>query len=207
MCEAEKKKESSCKGGAFYCVNLALRIVVLGLAVAAAALMATASQCTIFLYYGGPLHTITYKDFGPFVYLVVASSIGAFMEAIAIFLSICKIKKDGKPAKVLLPLIDAAVPALLYTATAAAFAAGNMSYCAVNGHRVGVCTTAAAGNFCNQVHIAMYVSLAAGVALLFAEIVKNWPAGDKKDCGSDGCLSDSDSDKSTPCRHGCHSKH
>jgi hypothetical protein len=66
MCEGEKKKDSS--SGALYCVNLALRIVVLGLAVAAAALMATASQCTIFLYYGGPLHTITYKDFGPFVY-------------------------------------------------------------------------------------------------------------------------------------------
>uniref|UniRef100_J3N9X6 CASP-like protein n=1 Tax=Oryza brachyantha TaxID=4533 RepID=J3N9X6_ORYBR len=197
MCESEKKKES-CKG-ALYCVNLALRIVVMGLAVAAAALMAT-----VFLYYGGPLHTITYKDFGPFVYLVVASSIGAFMEAIAIFLTVCK-KKDDEPAKVLLPLLDAAVPVLLYSATAAAFAAGDMSYCAV-GKRVGVCTTAAAGNFCNQVHIAMYVSLAAGVSVLFAEIVKNWPTGEKKkECGG-GCGSDSDSDKS-PCHHGCHSKH
>jgi hypothetical protein len=90
-------------------------------------------------------------------YLVVASSIGAFMEAIAIFLTICK-KKDGTPAKVLLPLLDAAVPVLLYSATAAAFAAGDMSYCAV-GKRGG------------------------------------------------GCGSDSDSDKSTPCHHGCHSKH
>uniref|UniRef100_A0A0E0MHQ5 CASP-like protein n=1 Tax=Oryza punctata TaxID=4537 RepID=A0A0E0MHQ5_ORYPU len=204
MCEGEKKKESS-SSGALYCVNLALRIVVLGLAVAAAALMATGSQCTIFLYYGGPLHTITYKDFGPFVYLVVASSIGAFMEAIAIFLTICK-KKDGTPAKVLLPLLDAAVPVLLYSATAAAFAAGDMSYCAV-GKRVGVCTTAAAGNFCNQVHISMYVSLAAGVALLVAEIVKHWPDSGKKKEGGGGCGSDSDSDKSSPCHHGCHSKH
>ncbi|KAF0897384.1 hypothetical protein E2562_036773 [Oryza meyeriana var. granulata] len=205
MCEGEKKKESSYKG-TLYGVNLALRIVVLGLAVAAAALMATASQCTIFLYYGGPLHTISYKDFGPFVYLVVASSIGAFMEAIAIFLTICK-KKDGTAAKVLLPLLDAAVPALLYSATAAAFATGEMSYCAVNGKRVGVCTTAASGNFCNQVHIAMYVSLAAGVAVLFAEIVKNWPTSGGKKEGGGGYGSDSDSDKSSPCHHGCHSKH
>ncbi|KAL5204339.1 hypothetical protein ABZP36_009210 [Zizania latifolia] len=192
-------------------VSVALRIAAMGVAVASAVLMVTASECTVFLYYGGPPHTVTYRDFGPFVYLVVANFIAAFMEAIAIFLSICNICKkgnEGKPAKVLLPLLDVAVPALLYSATGAAFAAAEyLSYCAPNGgKRISVCGYSSAGNFCNQVHTAMYISLTAAAIFSAAVVVMNWPAagGGKKPAGSD---SESDSGCSEACNHGCHSKH
>ncbi|KAG8090264.1 hypothetical protein GUJ93_ZPchr0011g27111 [Zizania palustris] len=209
------KKES---GGGIKCqsaVSVALRIAAMGVAVASAVLMVTASECTVFLYYGGPPHTVTYRDFAPFVYLVVANFIAAFMEGIAIFLSICNICKkgsEGKPAKVLLPLLDVAVPALLYSATGAAFAAAEyLSYCSPNGgRRISVCSYSGAGNFCNQVHTAMYISLTAAAIFSAAVVVMNWPpsgggGGDKKPAaGSD---SESDSGCSEACNHGCHSKH
>jgi hypothetical protein len=67
-CDSDDGKSSKSKGR-LHAVNIAGRIAALGLAVASAALMATASQCTIVLYNGGPAHTVTYSNFGPFVYV------------------------------------------------------------------------------------------------------------------------------------------
>jgi hypothetical protein len=64
-CDDDKAKSK----GRLHAVNIAARIAAMGLAVASAALMATASQCTIVLYNGGPAHTVTYSNFGPFVYV------------------------------------------------------------------------------------------------------------------------------------------
>ena len=202
----EEKKESKCATA----VSIAGRIAGMGLAVAAAVLMATASQCTVYAAYGARPRTVTYSDFPPFVYLVGAASIAAFLEAIAIFLVVWKKGKD-KTAKVLMPLLGVAVPALLYSATGAAFAAvADMSYCFANGRRVSVCAgSAAAGgvgssNFCSQVHISVYLLLAAAVAVSVDEVVRG--------VGGSAYGGDSDSDSSSSsesggCDHGCHHKH
>lgn len=197
----EEKKESKWATA----VSIAGRIAGMGLAVAAAVLMATASQCTVYAAYGARPRTVTYSDFPPFVYLVGAASIAAFLEAIAIFLVVWKKGKD-KTAKVLMPLLGVAVPALLYSATGAAFAAvSDMSYCSANGRRVSVCASGIGGsNFCSQVHISVYLSLAAAVAVSVAEVVRG--------VGGSASGGDSDSDSSSSsesggCDHGCHHKH
>ncbi|KAG8090467.1 hypothetical protein GUJ93_ZPchr0011g28223 [Zizania palustris] len=206
MCDNDKKESS---GGGIKCqqaLSVILRIAAMAVAVASAVLMVTASECTVFLYYGGPPHTITYRSFGPFVYLVAANFVAASMEGIAIFLSICSVCKKGKEeqaAKVALPLLDVAVPALLYSATGAAFAAGEyLSYCEPNNRRISICGYSGTGNFCNQVHIAMYISLTAAAAVSAAVVVHTWPPSE----GGKKSESDSDSD-SEACHHGCHSKH
>jgi hypothetical protein len=205
MCNEEKKESKWATA-----LSIAGRIAGMGLAVAAAALMATASQCTVYAAYGARPRTVTYSDFPPFVFLVGAASIAAFLEAIAIFLVVWKKGKD-KTAKVLMPLLGVAVPALLYSATGAALAAvSDMSYCSANGRRVSFCAgSAAAGgvagsNFCSQVHISVYLSLAAAVAVSVAEVVRG--------LGGSASGGDSDSDSSSisesgGCDHGCHHKH
>jgi len=202
----EEKKESKWATA----VSIAGRIAGMGLAVAAAVLMATASQCTVYAAYGARPRTVTYSDFPPFVYLVGAASIAAFLEAIAIFLVVWKKGKD-KTAKVLMPLLGVAVPALLYSATGAAFAAvSDMSYCSANGRRVSVCAgSAAAGgiggsNFCSQVHISVYLSLAAAVAVSVAEVVRGVGGSAS---GGDSDSKSSSSSESGGCDHGCHHKH
>ncbi|KAL6654312.1 hypothetical protein ACP70R_007777 [Stipagrostis hirtigluma subsp. patula] len=199
-------KSESSKGA--NAVSIAARIAGMGLAVASAVLMATASQCTVYAAYGARPRTVTYSDYAPFVYLVGATAIAAFLEAIAVFLSVWKKGRD-KRAKVLMPLLGAAVPALLYSATGAAFAAAaNMSYCSAYGKRVSVCAGAGAGvggsNFCSQVHVSVYLSLAAAVAVSFAEVVKNV----RVSMSGEGSDSDSSSSsESGGCDHGCHHKH
>ena len=202
----EEKKDSKCATA----VSIAGRIAGMGLAVAAAALMATASQCTVYAAYGARPRTVTYSDFPPFVYLVIASAMAAFLEAVAIFLVVWK-KGKGKKAAALMPLLGAAVPALLYSAAGAAFAkSADLTYCSAYGQRVSVCAGSAAGgggggsNFCSQVHIAVYLALAAAIVVSVAEVVRA--------LGGAAALGGSDSDSSSSsesgcCDHGCHHKH
>jgi uncharacterized protein (TIGR01569 family) len=201
MHDDEEKKESKTATA----ISIAGRIAGMGLAVAAAVLMATASQCTVYAAYGARPRTVTYTDFPPLVFLVGAASIAAFLEAIAIFLCVWKKGKDKK-AKVLMPLLGAAVPALLYAATGAAFAASsNMSYCSAYGRRLNVCTADGGGsgsNFCRQVHISVYLALAAAIAVSVAEVVRGIGGT------ASGGGSDSDSDSSSDgCDHSCRHKH
>ncbi|CAL4979065.1 unnamed protein product [Urochloa decumbens] len=204
MHEEEKKKESKTATA----ISIAGRIAGMGLAVAAAVLMATASQCTVYAAYGALPRTVTYSSFPPFVYLVGAAAIAAFLEAIAIFL--CVWKKGGdKKAKILMPLLAAAVPALLFSAAGAGFAAANdMSYCSAYGRRVSICAGSAAGgssNFCSQVHIAVYIALAAAVVVSVAEVVRALGGSSESDGGCDS--GSSSSSESGGCDHGCHHKH
>lgn len=207
MHDEENKKESKYVTA----VSIAGRIIGMGLAVAAAVLMSTASQCTIYTIYGARPRTVTYADFPPFVYLVIAAAIAAFLEGIAIFLAVWK-KGKGKKAAVLMPLLGAAVPALLYSAAGAAFAAasGNdMSYCSAYGKRVSVCAGSSAGgssNFCGQVRIAVIMALAAAVVVSVAEVVRG--IGGVAAGGGGGSDSESSSSsESGGCDHGCHHKH
>jgi|UniRef100_A0ACD5W8K3 uncharacterized protein (TIGR01569 family) len=198
-CDDGKSKSK----GRLHAVNIAGRIAAMGLAVASAALMATASQCTIILPNGGPAHTVTYSDFSPFVYLVVANAIAAVMVGVAIFLSVWK-KGRGKCSRVLLPLLDIAAPALLYSSTGAAFATSEyLSYCSSYGRRVSVCDGALGGgtrSFCSQVRMAMYISLAAAGAASAAQLVKCL-ALSTASCDDDSSSSSSGSDDG--CAHGC----
>nr|CAB3492146.1 unnamed protein product [Digitaria exilis] len=186
MTDGEDKKESK----AMTAVSIAGRIIGMGLAVAAAVLMSTASQCTIYYSYGTRPRTVTYADFPPFVYLVIAAAMAAFLEGIAIFLAVWKKGKDNK-ATVLMPLLGAAVPALLYSAAGAAFAAGaDLSYCSAYGKRV---------------HIAVILSLAAAVVVSVAEVVRGIGGAAGGGGGSDS--ESSSSSDSGGCDHGCHHKH
>lgn len=134
-------------------------------------------------------------------YLVAANAIAAVMVGVAIFLSVWK-KGSNKFSRVLVPLLDVAAPALLYSSTGAAFATSEyMSYCSPGRGRIGVCdgTVRGTNNFCSQVHMAMYISLAAAGAVSAAELVKNLTLS----FGSSGSESGSDAG----CEHGCHHKH
>lgn len=132
----------------------------------------------------------------------------AFLCAIAVFLSVWKKGKD-KAARVLLPLIAAAVPALLYSSTGAAFAASSdLNYCSAYGRRVSVCAADAYGsssNFCSQVRLAIYLSLGAAIAVSIAEVLMSFPSMSFGGGGSDD--SKSSSSESGACEHGCHHKH
>ncbi|GJN25757.1 hypothetical protein PR202_gb13628 [Eleusine coracana subsp. coracana] len=207
MCEDEKSSGSSSKCA--NAISVAARIGGMGLAVASAALMATASQCTIYAAYGARPRTVTYSSYAPFVFLVVANAMAAFLSAIAVFLSVWKKGKD-KVARILLPLIGAAVPALLYSSTGAAFAAnGDLTYCSAYGKRVSVCAADAYGggssNFCSQVRVAIYLSLGAAIAVSVAEVLRSLPFMALGGGGSDS--DSSSSSDSGGCDHGCHHKH
>ncbi|KAL5666891.1 hypothetical protein ACJX0J_019112, partial [Zea mays] len=141
-------------------------------------------------------------------YLVAATSIAAPLEAVALFLSVSKKGKKGL-LRVLMPLLGAAAPALLYSSAGAAFAAGWDVYyysesepSAGGGRRFSVCRSSAGARFCGQVHVSMWLALGAAVAVSVAECLTTllWSAS------SDSDSADSDSDDSV-CGHGCHCKH
>lgn len=120
--------------------------------------------------------------------------------------------KKGKKGllRVLMPLLGAAAPALLYSSAGAAFAAGwDVSYYSESEPSAGgrrffsVCRSSAAGaRFCGQVHVSMWLALGAAVAVSVAECLTTllWYHG------GGSASSDSDSDDSV-CGHGCHCKH
>ncbi|GJN05042.1 hypothetical protein PR202_ga22640 [Eleusine coracana subsp. coracana] len=198
----EKKKSELSKCA--YAVIVAGSLAVIGLAVASAALMASARECTIYAAFGARPYIVSYSQFSPFVYLVVANAIAASLEAIAVFLIAWK-KGEDKIGRKVMPFIGAAVPALLYSSTGAAFAAGaDMSYCSAygGGKRVSICSSDAGRAFCGQVHLAVNLSLGAAAAVTFVQVVTSLALS--KTGSGDGCDSDSDSDF---CGHGCHSKH
>ncbi|CAN6363596.1 unnamed protein product [Urochloa humidicola] len=207
MCEQKKKS----KGGKWrHPFSLVSRIAGMGLAVAAAAVMATASECTVYADYGGARpRTVTYADFTPFVYLVVACSVAAGMEAVAVFLAVCK--KEGKKVRAaLMPVLAAAAPALLYTAAGAAFAAGwdIYYYMEPSGRRYSICSSSVGRRFCNQVHVSMWLALNAAVNVSVAEWAAATSPGHHGGGGGGACSdSGSDSDSESVCGHGCHNKH
>ena len=136
---------------------------------------------------------------------MVANAIAAVMIGLAIFLSVWK-KGSGKCCRVLLPLLDVAAPALLYSSTGAAFATSEyLSYCSANGRRVSVCDGAfgSTRNFCSQVRLAMYISLGAAAAASAAELVKNLTMSSLSFGGGGSDSSSSDSGSDDGCAHGC----
>ncbi|TVU23805.1 hypothetical protein EJB05_26187, partial [Eragrostis curvula] len=201
-----EKKSDKCKCA--YAIVIAASIAVIGLAVASSVLMATASQCTIYADYNPRPKVVTYSDYRPFVYLVWANATAAVLAAIAVFLSVWKKGKD-KVARKAMPFVSAAVAALLYSSTGAAFAAGDgmMTYLSsAHGRRVSVCDAdVAGGNFCRQVRVAILLSLGAAIMVIVVEVVKGL-ALSKKKSSCDGSDSDSDSE-SDVCGHGCHGCH
>lgn len=138
---------------------------------------------------------------------MAATSIAAPLEAVALFLSVSKKGKKGL-LRVLMPLLGAVAPALLYSSAGAAFAAGwDVSYyseseLSAGGRRFSVCRSSAGARFCGQVHVSMWLALGAAVAVSVAECLTTllW-------ChGGGSASSDSNSDDSV-CGHGCHCKH
>jgi hypothetical protein len=81
MCD-EKKKSSYSSSKCAYAVIVAGSIAVIGLAVASAAIMASARQCTI---YAARQFTVAYTDFSPFVF-VQQAALHYHLFAINVFL-------------------------------------------------------------------------------------------------------------------------
>jgi hypothetical protein len=132
----------------------------------------------------------------------VANAIAASLEAVAVFLSVWKKGEDKTGTRKLTPFLCAAVQALLYSSTGAAFAAGaDMTYCSAYGKRVSICASRAGSTFCGEVHLAVELSLAAAITVSFVEVLKSLVSSKASSGGGD---SDSESDV---CGHGCHSKH
>jgi hypothetical protein len=138
---------------------------------------------------------------------VVATSIATLLEAVALFLSWWKKGKCKKGWMVLIMLLlGAVVPALLYTSAGAAFAVGwDISYyLEPSGRHFSFCRSSVGDSFCGRVHVSMWLALGAAVAVSIAEFLTTlrWCHGCRSDSGSD-----SDSDSESVCGHGCHCKH
>uniref|UniRef100_A0ACD5X1I2 Uncharacterized protein n=1 Tax=Avena sativa TaxID=4498 RepID=A0ACD5X1I2_AVESA len=98
-------------------VSLGLRIVAVALSVAAAVVMGTASEMIVD---SGMVRVVSYKDYSALVYLVVGSVISAVCAALALYLFV----QGGSSGagSLAVPLLDAAVQAILFSASGAALA-------------------------------------------------------------------------------------
>ncbi|CAN6372179.1 unnamed protein product [Urochloa humidicola] len=151
-----------------------LRLFTLGLALASAIVMATASKCTID---GGDdgsgdITTVTFTDFPPFVYLVACNITATILEAAAVYLQYRKdhpADEEQPPVLpgVLLVIVDVTVQVLLYSSAGGAFAA-----VAAYGDQISACTSAD-GNFRAQVGTAKLLGFGAGLAAALAAIIKD----------------------------------
>nr|CAB3491635.1 unnamed protein product [Digitaria exilis] len=134
-------------------VTLVLRLCTLGLALASAVVMATASTCTIYdADDDTAATTVTFKSYPPFVYFG---------------------KQDDPEAPILpgvvLVVVDVAVQVLVYTSTGAVFAAVT-----AYGAEIRACA-AAGGHFCEQVHRAKLIGLGASLTAGLTAVAKDAP--------------------------------
>ncbi|XP_040385092.1 CASP-like protein 1U1 [Oryza brachyantha] len=119
-------------------VSLFFRIAVVGLSVAAAVVMATASQ--VFPY--GEVG-VSYTRYSAFVYFVVATVASAVCSAAALYLSVFK-------RNWVVTLLDVVTMGLLFSAAGAVFAVRRMAplYLGVAGANVDVAGQWVNGGFC-----------------------------------------------------------
>ncbi|GJN04761.1 hypothetical protein PR202_ga22333 [Eleusine coracana subsp. coracana] len=156
-------------------VTLLLRLANMALAITAAAVMATASSCTINKNDDATTSiTVTFKDYQPFGYMIWSNIAAAVLQAAGIYLQLAGTGEDDdegskKLPKILLVLIDVAVQALLYSATGAVFS-GEVAY----QHEIKACVSGS-GRFCDQVHRSKLFSLGASLSIGFAAAAKDIP--------------------------------
>ncbi|OEL17963.1 hypothetical protein BAE44_0021017 [Dichanthelium oligosanthes] len=166
-------------------VSLLFRIAALVLSVAAAALMGTASQLVIVDGDQGPFsYAVSYSHYNALTYFVAAGAISAVCSAAALYL--CAVRAAAAAAigpLPLVPLLDAATQALLFSAAGAAFAArgvvgsaaGPWGSSAGEGGGGSVCD--AAGAFCGKVSVAAAVGAFAAVAVAVASLARDTRRG------------------------------
>ncbi|CAL4993014.1 unnamed protein product [Urochloa decumbens] len=158
-------------------LTFVLRICTLGLALASAIVMATASSCTISGDGGDDddSTTVAYKDFPPFVYLVACNITAMILETAAVYVQYRKGGGGGNDEEpkvlpgVVLVVLDVTVQVLVYSSVGGVFAA-----VAAYGDRISACADAA-GNFSAEVHRAKLLGFGAALAAALVAVVKDVP--------------------------------
>ncbi|CAM0874081.1 unnamed protein product [Alopecurus aequalis] len=128
-------------------VSLAFRIVALGLSVAAAVVMGTASQ--LITNSGRGNNVVSSGDYSALVYFVVGSAISAVFVALALYLFVHG--SGSGTGSLVVSLLDAAAQAILFSASGAALAAHGCFVSGADAFRgrtdtaaaIGVCAAAA----------------------------------------------------------------
>ncbi|BAT15070.1 cASP-like protein 1U1 [Oryza sativa Japonica Group] len=158
--------------GAARAVSLFFRIAVVGLSVAAAVVMATASQAFPFNYGGA----VSYTKYPAFVYFVVAAVVSAVCSAAALYLSVVREAAAGWAVA----LLDVVTMGLLFSAAGAVFAVRRMAPLylgvagadTVAGRWVNGEFCHAAGAFCWRVTTSAIICAFAAAAVSVAVLTK-----------------------------------
>nr|CAB3490457.1 unnamed protein product [Digitaria exilis] len=173
-------------------VSLLFRIAALGLSVAAAVVMATATQLVIV---GGDRgssstssYTISYSHYSALTYFVAATAISAVCTAAALYLYGVR-AAAGNGWLPVMTLMDAAAQGFLFSAAGAAFAARGVIGGGVAAPWGGSGTAIdsvcdAAGAFCGKVSVAAAVCALAAVAVAVAALAGDARRGSSSSRGS-----------------------
>ncbi|GJN25508.1 hypothetical protein PR202_gb13343 [Eleusine coracana subsp. coracana] len=131
-------------------VTLLLRLANMALAITAAAVMATASSCTINKNDDATTSiTVTFKDYQPFGYMVWSNIAAAVLQAAGIYLQLAGNGEDDDEGAVF---------------------SGEVAY----QHEIKACVSGS-GRFCDQVHRSKLFSLGASLSIGFAAAAKDIP--------------------------------
>ncbi|XP_062182175.1 CASP-like protein 1U1 [Phragmites australis] len=106
--------------------SIVFRIAAFSLSVAAAVVMATASQNVVVDGGHGPsIYVVSYNHYSALAYFVAAGAISAVCSAVALYLSAVHTEPAGSGA--LVPLLDAVAQGLLFSAAGAAWSATRLA--------------------------------------------------------------------------------
>ncbi|OQU83941.1 hypothetical protein SORBI_3005G202200 [Sorghum bicolor] len=160
-------------------LSLLFRIAALGLSLAAAIVMATASQLVIG---GGGGHesssySVSFGQYNALRYFVAAGAISAVCSAAALYLF--AVRADFTVVVVSLPLVpvlDAAAQGFLFSAAGAAFATRDVVGGGTSAGR-GSSVCDAAGAFCGRVTVAAAVCAFAAVSVATAALASRDAGG------------------------------
>ncbi|KAJ1276622.1 hypothetical protein BS78_05G228200 [Paspalum vaginatum] len=170
-------------------VSLLFRIASLSLSVAAAVVMGTASEVVIVAAGGGrpSSYSVSYSQYNALTYFVAAGAISAVCSAVALYLFAVRAAATAAIGSLpLVPLLDAAAQAFLFSAAGAVFAARGAVGSAAGpwgsggGRGAGLCDAAAA--FCGRVSVAAAICASAAVAVAVASLAKDARRGSGGRC-------------------------
>ncbi|KAL6907861.1 hypothetical protein ACP4OV_002031 [Aristida adscensionis] len=145
-------------------LSLICRIAAVALSVAAAVVMATASQWVAAAGVSSSSYVVSYSHYTSLVYFVVAGAVSAVCSAAALYVFAVR----GEPAGALVAVLDAVAQGLLFSAAGAAFAVRG-----VVGS--GVCDVA--GAFCGRVSTAAAAGAFAAFAVAVAALARDARGG------------------------------
>ncbi|TKW02154.1 hypothetical protein SEVIR_8G227050v4 [Setaria viridis] len=150
-------------------LSLLLRIAALCLSVAAAVVMGTASDQVVIVDGDrrSSSYAVSYSQYNALKCFVAAAAISAACSAAALYL--CAVRAAAAVGSLpLVPLLDTAAQAFLFSAAGAAFAARGAA-----GPRCSSSVCDAAGAFCGKVSVAAAAGVLAAVAIAVAALARD----------------------------------